>query len=210
MNRPDMNRPDMNRRVHVDLYRRLTSAYPRKFRDEYGGDLAITFVLQLDEHGPTRCWLRTLRDLATTIPTQHLEARMHHPTPRHASTTCFALAIGTLMAAVVSGTSLYGLIFLLISGVTVTVAVLSRRAPKPALALEKSRSWKKFLIAGSLLLVLLIAAINLPPNNGRELSEVAWSLMMLSLLLSFTLIGAGIVLGATHFSRRHDPKRLSG
>lgn len=190
--------------VHLAAYRALISTYPRAFRDNYGEDLVSTFGLQLAALGAMRCWLRALNDLVITIPAQHLEAHMKHLSAAHVSTACFAFAIGTFFAAAATGTSLYGLIFLSISAIAVVIAVLSRKATKPALKLENSRSWKKFLTAGSVLLVVLIAAINLPPNNGKELSSVAWSLMMLALLTSFTLIGAGIVIGATRLARNND------
>jgi hypothetical protein len=195
----------MNRR-HVALYRILTTAYPRKFRDEYGEDLMITFARQLDEHGPARCWVRTVHDLTLTIPAQHLEVRMKHPTSKHVTSISFAIAISGTLVAVVIGTSLYAVIVLSVTAVAGTFAVLSRKAAKPALALKKPRSWKKFLTAGSVLLTAIIVAINLPGTQNQELSEFAWSLMMLTFLFSFALIGSGIVLAATqlHGKRHHS------
>ncbi len=194
----------MTTRVHVVAYRTLISAYPRAFRENYREDLVSTFTLQLDALGATRCWLRALTDLAVTVPAQHLEAQMKHPSTTRVSTASLALAIGTFIAAAVTGTSIYGLIFLTTGAIAVVIAVLSRKAARPAIKLEDSRSWKKYLASGSVLLVVLIAAINLPPNKGKELSAVAWSLMMLSLLASFTLIGAGIVIGATQLHQNRD------
>ncbi len=199
----------MNRHLHLALYRRLTTCYPRTFRVEYGEDLTATFELQLREHGPSRCWLRTLQDLIITVPIQHLESRMKHPTSFHVTSsrvtvTCLTLAIAGALAAIVTG-SLYAVIFLLVALLAVAIAVMSRKATKPVLALENSAKWKKFLAAGTALLAIIIVLLNVPPNNTQELSAWAWSLMAGSMLLSFTLIGAGVVLGVARLSsNRHQ------
>ncbi len=199
----------MNRHLHLALYRRLTTCYPRTFRLEYVEDLTATFELQLREHGPSRCWLRTLQDLIITVPIQHLESRMKHPTSFHVTSsrvtvTCLALAITGALAAIVTG-SLYAVIFLLVALLAVAIAAMSRKAIKPALALEDSAKWKKFLAAGITLLAIIIVLLNVPPNNTQELSAWAWSLMAGSMLLSFTLIGAGVVLGVARLSsNRHQ------
>ena len=194
----------MNVRAHSALYRRFCSCYPKAFREEYGEDLVTTFAQQLAEQGAANCWLRTLRDLAITIPVQHLEPPMKRPTSSQVTVVCLALAVGGTMAAVVVGTSLYALILLGFAAAAITVAVMSRRAAKPALALEGSTSWKKFLGAGAVLLAIIIVLINLPGTKNQELSELAWSVMMISMLLSFALIGAGLILGAARLSNnRH-------
>lgn len=186
----------MSDRVHIALYRQFATCYPRGFRDEYGDDLATTFALQLAELGPARCWLRTGRDLMITIPTQHLELRMNRPSSSAVTGGCLALAVGATLAALVTGTSFYGLILVLLAIVALALAMASRRATRSALSLERSTSWKKFLATGSVLLLAIVVLLNLPANKDRELSEVAWSAMMVSLLFSLTLIGAGVVLGA--------------
>ena len=200
----------MNCHLHLALYRRLATCYPRTFRLEYGEDLTATFELQLREHGPSRCWLRTVQDLIITVPIQHLESRMKHPTSSHITsshitTTCLALAIAGTLAAIVTGTGLYAVILLLVAFLAVAIAAISRKATKPALALDTSAKWKKFMAADIALLAIIIVLLNVPPNNTQELSTWAWSLMMGSMLLSFTLIGAGVVLGVARLSNnRHQ------
>ncbi len=183
--------------IHIRVYRRLCSGYPQAFRREYVEDLTAIFALQLAELGVLRCWLRTIRDLLITVPTQRLEPRMKRLPSSSVTVACLALAVGGTMAAVVVGTSLYAVLLLFLAGGCVTVAVLSRRAAKPAVAPGTSGAWKKFLVAGGLLLAVMIVLMNLPSTKDQELSGLGWSLMMLTLLLSFTLIGAGVVLGAT-------------
>ncbi len=186
----------MSDRVHIALYRRFVCCYPHTFRDEYGEDLATTFALQLAEHGATRCWLRTGRDLMITIPTQYLELRMNRPSSSAVTGICLALAVGATLAALVTGTSFYSLILVLLAIAALVLAATFRRATKSALALETSGSWKKFLATGSILLLVIVILLNLPSNKNQELSEAAWTAMMVSLLFSLTLIGAGLVMGA--------------
>lgn len=129
---------------------------------------------------------------------------MKQPSPTQITAGCLALAVGGTLAAVVTGTSLYGLLFLLVAAAAVAMAAMSRSAAKPAIALERTSAWKKFLAAGAVLLAVIIVLINLPGTKNQELSEVAWSLMMVSFLASFTLIGAGIVLGAAQALRSRN------
>ncbi len=194
----------MNESLHRSLYQGLCRSYPRAFRDLYGEDLAAVFVLQLGELGPVRCWHRTLRDLAVTVPSQHLEQHMNQPSSTQIVGGCLALAVGATVAAVVTGTSVYGLVFLLVAAAAAATAAMSRRAVKPVIALERSSTWKKFLAIGVALLAVIIVLINLPGTKNQELSSAAWSLMMMSLLTSFTLIGAGVVLGASQLLRSRN------
>ncbi len=193
----------MNRRTHVALYRATHALYPRAFREEYGEDLGAVFETQLDELGAARCWLRTLRDLIVSIPTQQQESRMKKPSASGAFIVSLALGIGATLMAVVIGTSLFAVVFLLMALAALVAAFTTRRAAKPVVALERSGSWKKFLGAGSLLLALLIVLMNLPANRDQELSTVAWSLLMFAILLSLSLIAAGVVLRVT--GRRRNP-----
>lgn len=188
--------------LHLALYRGLCRGYPRTFRDVYGEDLSATFALQLRELGAARCWLRTLRDLTVTVPSLHMEQHMHQPNPTHVIAGCLAVAVGGTMAALVTGTSVYGIAFLLVAAAALAAATMSRRASKSAIALARSSAWWKFLGAGAVLLAAIVVLINQPGAENQELSSAAWSLMMVSLLASFTLIGAGIVLGSARFLRR--------
>ena len=72
----------MSTRRSINLYRLLSSLYPKAFRDAYGDDLVATFTEQLRDERATGVWLSTLRDLVVTIPSQHMEARMSVPAPR--------------------------------------------------------------------------------------------------------------------------------
>lgn len=189
---------------HLALYRTLTRAYPKAFRDDYGEDLVAVFALQLQELGSVRCWIRTLRDLARTVPSQHLERPMTQRSTAQLTVGCVALAVGATAAAVITGTSFYSLLLLLVAAAAAAVAVLARRSSRTALAPERSSTWKRLLIAGAALLAVMVVLMNLPGSENQELSELGWTVMMVSLLTSFTLIAAGVVLGAAHFLNRRS------
>jgi hypothetical protein len=179
--------------------------YPRAFRVEYGDDLTAVFERQLDELGARRSWLRALRDLAVSIPVQQLESRRTKPESLRVFVLSLALAFGATIMSAVIGVGVYAVVPLLIAGVSLGVAVTARGGLRPAVASEPSASWKKFLVGGSLLLGVLIGLMNIPANKDQDLSPAMWSLLMLTLLLSLTLIGAGVVLAAIRLrhNRRH-------
>ena len=74
---------------HQRLYRRLLRFYPADFRREYGDEMRRLFAEQLwdaRQSGGGRkalvsLWTRTLLDLATTAPRQHLERLDRVPQP---------------------------------------------------------------------------------------------------------------------------------
>jgi hypothetical protein len=191
----------MNSRRHVALYRNLSRFYPQAFRHEYGEDLLTAFALQLSELGAVRCWTRTTRDLVKTIPTLQMEE--HMKTPKHLPAACIAVAVGTTMAAALIGTSLYGAVLLVVAILAAALGALARTTARPVLALERSSSWKPYLAIGIPLLAILIVLMNLPANKDQELSSVGWFVLMSCLMLGFTLVVVGLVLGAAALTRRH-------
>ncbi len=120
---------------------------------------------------------------------------MKKPASSHLFVFSLALGVGAVLMTAVIGTAIPALIFLLIAAVSFGVAMTSRRAVKPAIALEQSSSWKKFLAGGGLMLGALIVLINLPANRDQDLSTIEWSMLMLAIFTSLSLIGAGVVLG---------------
>lgn len=78
---------------HQRLYRRLLRFYPADFRREYGDEMRRLFAEQLwdarQSGGGRRAlvglWTRTLLDLATTAPRQHLERLDRVPQPVNGS-----------------------------------------------------------------------------------------------------------------------------
>jgi hypothetical protein len=191
----------MSANVHAALYRRLVALYPREFRDEYREDLAATFATQLIDDGALRCWLRTARDLIVTLPSQHLESRMHRSSSSRVAMIALALAVGFTVAAVALGGSLYAVILLVVAMAGLVVATMSWRAAQPAIVIGSSDSWKKFLAAGIGLLAFMVVLMNVPSLQDQDLSPVAWSLTMRTPVLSIVLIGTGVTLGLARLTK---------
>jgi hypothetical protein len=77
---------------HQRLYRRLLRLYPAAFRDEYGEEMPRLFAEQLwdartsgGRKAIAGLWARTLLDLASTAPRQHLERATRMPQPADGS-----------------------------------------------------------------------------------------------------------------------------
>lgn len=196
----------MNSDTHVAAYRRLTSLYPKSFRGEYGDDLVDVFASQLDDDGGIRSWLRAAQDLIITVPSQHLEAHMNRPPVNFVATLAFAIAVAATIGAILTGGSVYTLIFVLVAFVAVCIAVLAWRASRPVVLSETARLWKRFLASGIALLATIIVIVNLPPMEDGDYADGVWYLMFFSFVLSIMLIAGGILLGV---AQRSTPKRSS-
>jgi hypothetical protein len=198
----------MSADFQVAVYRCLAALYPKAFRDVYRDDLAATFALQVRDEGPGRVWLRTLRDLIITIPSQHMEARMnYHPTPHATAIPVLSIAVGVGVLAVMSDAGPVPWILLLIALAGLLVAVLSWQAARPMhpTPARYAKHWKKCLVTGVALLAGLIVALNVPPLNGDV--GAVWLLVIAGLVISVALIASGIAMGVAQWSTRHRATR---
>jgi hypothetical protein len=182
--------------IGVGIYRRLLRLYPRRFRDEYGRDMALLLVDQLRDEPAGRVWARGIVDLAITLPTRHLEAHMNRP-PNAAVATLFTTvsAAGLLLAAV-GGTSLGVLtVGLVTAGISGGLAVASwRRNRFISSGAGITAHWWKYLVAGAVTLGTLIAVT----TATGEVDGSLWWPMMITVLCSMLLLGVGLVLGTAH------------
>jgi hypothetical protein len=195
----------MNTPRSIGVYRSLSALYPKSFRDEYGDDLVATFTEQLRDEPATRVWLSTIRDLVVTIPSQHLEARMNRPAPQTVAVIATTCTVAALVLAIVAGTGPVVGVFLLIAVVSLVIATLSWKAARPVGQRRPGATnrWRTILAVGVVLLTAVIALINLPPYNDKDLPEAGWLLMMLSLVTSVGLITVGLTMGIAQRSNRH-------
>lgn len=195
----------MNTDRNIKLYRSLSALYPKAFRDEYGEDLVSTFTEHLRDDRATTVWLSTIRDLVVTVPSQHLEARMHRPAPKTVAVIATTVTVAALMLAFAAGTGPVVGVFLLAAVAALVVATLAWKAARPAARNEAGRAnrWRTLLAVGVLLLAAVIVVINVPPYNDKELPEAGWALMMLSMLTSVGLITVGLTMGLAQRSARH-------
>lgn len=186
----------------VGVYRALFRFYPRRFRDEYGLDMALLFEAQLRDEPAGRVWARGIVDLAITVPTQHLEAHVNRP-PNPAIPAVFAaVSIAGLVLAVVGGTNLgmfgIGLAVAVVSGV---FAVASwRRTRAITTGRPASAHWWKLVAGGAGVFVATIVAVNVT----GEVPEGWWLPMMFTFLAAITTTVSGLILGLAELAA-HRP-----
>lgn len=118
--------------IHTRIYRTFLLAYPRAFRQVYGGDMAQVFSDRLrDERersggrATLRVWIFTLLDLIKSAPVQRMEKKMSREA---ALAFVFAIALAVAVALFAMGTggpfAALGLGVFVIAG----VALLARGA----------------------------------------------------------------------------------
>jgi len=189
------------------VYSGLLRFYPRRFRDEYGTDMALLFAQQLRDEPTGRVWARGVVDLAITIPARHLEAHMDRP-PNHTVTVVFAaISVSGLVLAVLGGSSLgmigFGLAVAVVAGVLAITAWRHTRAISAAR--PATERWWQVLLAG----VIVLAATIVVVNVVGEVSDDLWLPMMLTLLAGVVTTAAGLFLGTVHIIENR-PGRVPG
>ena len=183
----------------LGAYRLAIRLYPKRFREEYGPDLAGLLADQLRDEPAWRVVARSAVDLALTVPTRHLEARMAR-TPTSLVPVIFgAVALSAVVVAIVVG---HPGVLLGCLAVAVVAGALALAAAHRARPLTEPRStthnWWKLLAGGGAVLAALIAIT----TATGELPEGAWLVAMITGLAGLVLVGAGIVLGIAHLASR--------
>jgi hypothetical protein len=179
-------------------YGALLALYPRQFRDEYGADMVLVFRDQCRDEPTWRVCLRSIIDLALTIPGQHLETHMHrNPTP--VTTLGYLIvALAGVLLAVVGGTTpltlIIGAITALCAG---SLATLTWRRAAPFRESTLTGQWWKFVIAGPALVGVVIVAAGL----GVE----AWFLGLVVVLVAISCMVIGLVLALANLIGHHTP-----
>jgi hypothetical protein len=184
----------IDRRRHVALYGRLAALYPRSFRDDYHADLVVLFAEQLGDEPPGRVWLRALRDLAVTVPLQHVEAHMTNAPP-HLVTVASGVVAGTaaLLGVTVGTPAMPALAFVaLFAAIT---AYWSWQANRSAHGLNAPKGlWWKLLIAAPTLAALTFAAMAIPWPDAVDLGGNGYWLALVTLMASLTMGVMGLFL----------------
>lgn len=184
---------------HVSAYRALTRLYPSSFRREYRNDLVALFDEQMGTEAPNRVWARAVRDLAVTVPTQHLEARMSHSTDRTGTTVAMALAVATASLLAGLAISREGNVAVVLAFVALALsasltALWSWRAGRGGLELRTGPIWWHFMAGGAAGMFLLIVVPELM-SGGGEPPDGLWYLWFLLTLTSMASVGVGALLG---------------
>lgn len=183
----------------VRVYRVFVRLYPKRFREEYGPDLVALVTDQLRDEPTWRVLTRSAVDLALTLPSRHLEARMERtPTP------IVPLLFGALaLSAVIVGATVgHPIVVLACIAVGLAAGGLGLAAAHRARPLSQPRTatahWWKLLASGAGLLAALIAAT----TATGELPDGGWLIAMVTGLTAVVLLGAGFVLGLAHLAGR--------
>jgi hypothetical protein len=189
-----MSREPMAARV----YGTLIGLYPREFRDDYSSDMVQLVRDQCADEPAWRVYGRAAIDLAITIPTQQLEARMNRPTNHFVPLVYTALATAGALLAIVGGTN----VAMLIVGACIavscaTMAVIAWRRAGPLTGTSTSGGWWKFVIAGP----CIIAAVIIAAGLGVE----AWFVGVVAVFFAFVLTGIGLLLGVARLVSRSSP-----
>jgi hypothetical protein len=176
----------------IRTYGALLRLYPRRFRDQYGADMVLLMREQRAQESASRVFARSMVDLAISIPTQHLEARMHRAPNPIVPLVYVTAAIAGLLVAILGGTNgatlVLGLGLAVVAG---TVATQAWRRSRPVgEARDVTAAWWKFLVAGPCLAALVIVA--------SGVGVQAWYLGMVVVLAAFVSTATGLVLGLAH------------
>ncbi len=178
------------------IYSGLLRFYPRRFRDEYGLDMALLFAEQLRDEPPGRVWARGVVDLAITIPARHLEAHMDRPPNPTVAVVFAAISVSGLVLGIIGGSSLgilgFGLAVAVVAGGLAVAAWRHTRAvsaARPAAA-----RWWQVLLGGVAVLATTIIVVNVV----GEVSDDLWLPMMLTLLAGVVTTATGLILGIVH------------
>lgn len=187
--------------VHT-LYRVLLRLYPRRFRDDYGADMALLFADQMRDEAPARVCARTIADLVVTIPTRHLEAHMKRTPGPSLPLAVGALSLVAATVAVVGGTSRWALVvgFPVAVVAAVLAAALWHGTRPIAMPRDTTARWWRYLVGGA----ALLAALIITTTATGEVPEVLWLPTMAAFLLAIVLTATGVVLTVAHLSNgRH-------
>lgn len=181
----------------VRVYRALLCLYPREFRDEYGADMVQLLRDQCVDEAAWQVCARATLDLAITIPTQHLEARMNRPSTHLVPLLYTALAAGGLLCAIIGGSNTAIVaIGLCIAVVAATTAAISWRRSGPLAGRISTDGWWKLVLAGP----CIIGAVIIASGFGVD----AWMVGMFAVLVAFVLTGTGVLLGIARLTKRHS------
>jgi hypothetical protein len=184
----------------VAAYRAAVHLYPRTFRAEYGPDLVQLLEHQLRDEPAARVVGRLVLDLAISLPTRHLEAHMHRPSPTLVTLGFASVTVAAVLVALTIGSNvLWAGAALVVAAVAAMVATTSRRRSR-LVTVERAATaqWWKLLIVGPAAIAVFAAVT----TATGELPAGGWFIGMVVLLAALVTTGAGIVLGVTQFVQR--------
>lgn len=198
---------------HLTIYRSLSALYPRSFRDAYREDLAVLFSHQITDEPALRVWLRTIRDLAVTVPVTHLEARMNRPPTRVLVGIGSILTAASVATALMIGTGAPGatIVLLAIAVVSGSVSAWAWHADQTIHdTASPSSAWWKLLSGGLILIVATFTSMAIPWPDAADLGDNAYWLIVASIMTGLMLAAVGLLLGIATLIRNRRSGPIHG
>ena len=188
----------MTRSRSIAIYRAFFRFYPRRFRDDYGPDMALLFAEQLRDEPTGRVWARGVIDLAISVPARHLEAHVNRPPNPTVPIVLAAVAISGLAFAIVGGTNVgvavIGVALAVVAGVLAVASWRQSRAINAAR--PASAHWWKLVVGGAAVFIATVVTVNVT----GEVSSDWWLPMMLTFVVALTTTITGVILGIAHLT----------
>lgn len=183
----------------LGLYRAATRLYPREFRDQYRDDMVAIAGMQLHDGPRVIIAARLIRDLAISIPAQHLESLMRRPSPLLLPTLAASLGAMALATAVLLGTAA-SLPLLVFAAAAVAIACWSYSVAHVVRERSLSRHWWQLLLAGAVSLGAVVIGQALTGNRDW----MPWIVLVIAVIAGWLMVAAGLLLGGLHIARgRH-------
>jgi hypothetical protein len=186
------------------LYRAALWLYPPSFRREFAADLEQAFGDLRRDRGAFTTARRSVLDLVSSIPTQHLEAVMARTSGPALSLTSGAVFLAAVVAAAVFGRPALAVAPLLVA-VGAGIAYRRSHTPYHDAVRGSRRLWAWFLAAGVGMFVVLIGAHAVHDNWNW----FPWRLLVVSVMVGWALIATGVLLAIVSLVQRarHEPAR---
>jgi hypothetical protein len=187
----------------LGLYRAATRLYPRGFRDQYRDDMVVIADLQLQDGPRAIIAARLIRDLAISIPTQHLENLMPRPSALLLPTLAASVGAVALATGALLGTAASVPLFV-VAVAAVTIAGWSYSVAHVVRERSLSRHWWQLLLAGAVLLGAVMSGQAITDNHDW----IPWIVLVIAVIAGWLMVAAGVILGALHIARgRHGGHR---
>ena len=189
---------------HEAIYRSLTMLYPGEFGREYREDLVALFAAQLADEPPARVWARALRDIALTVPAQHLEV---HMTGNRLTIIFGTTTVAALFTALVLGTSPAAVFFVVLALLAAVLTMWARKSALPIEATEPASRGRRHLVLGAGLLAAFLLYVNTPIGRDQDLFPGSWTVSMFVLILAIALLATGAVTSLSAALQRRAARR---
>lgn len=169
--------------------------------------MVLLFAEQLRDEPAMRVWARCVIDLAITVPTRHLEARMTR-LPKPAVPVLFAsISVAGVLFGVIAGSNLGMLALgLSVAAVAGALAVLAWRHTRTITAARPATAhWWRFLTGGA----GALGAVIIVTTATGEVDDSMWWPMMITILAAVVTLGAGLVLGIARLTSKRPRNAAS-